>query len=57
MNSFLLDFACLCSYIEKLNSASTHLSLVSFLLDIGKQYSPRCDAAECSVPSGVILFA
>ena len=25
--------------------------------DIGKRYSPRCDAAECSVPSGAILFA
>ena len=27
------------------------------LWDIGKQYSPRCDAAECGVPSGAILFA
>ena len=35
----------------------THLSLASFLWDIGKQHSPRCDAAECGVPSGVILFA
>ena len=25
----------------------THLSLASLLWDIGKQYSPRCDAAEC----------
>ena len=24
----------------------THLSLASFLWDIGKQYSPRCDATE-----------
>ena len=35
----------------------THLSLSSFLWDIGKQNSPRCDAAERGVPSGVILFA
>ena len=35
----------------------THLSLASFLWDIGKQHSPRCDAAERGVPSGVILFA
>ena len=35
----------------------THLSLVSFLWDIGKQHSPRCDAAERGVPSGAILFA
>ena len=35
----------------------THLSLASLLLDIGKQYSSRCDAAERGVPSGAILFA
>ena len=35
----------------------THLSLASLLWDIGKQNSPRCDAAECGVPSGAILFA
>ena len=33
------------------------LSLVSLLWDIGKQNSPRCDAAERGVPSGAILFA
>ena len=33
----------------------TH-SLASFLWDIGKQYSPRCDAAERGVPSGAILL-
>ena len=27
----------------------THLSLASFLWDIGKQKSHRCDAAECGV--------
>ena len=35
----------------------THLSLASLLWDIGKQNSPRCDAAERGVPSGTILFA
>ena len=35
----------------------THISLAAFLWDIGKQNSPRCDAAECGVPSGAILFA
>ena len=35
----------------------THLSLVSLLSDIDKQYSPRCDAAERGVPSGAIMFA
>ena len=35
----------------------THISMVSLLWDIGKQNSPRCDAAECGVPSGAILFA
>ena len=35
----------------------THISLASLLWDIGKRYSPRCDAAERGVPSGAILFA
>ena len=35
----------------------THLSLASLLWDIGKQSSPRCDAAKRGVPSGAILFA
>ena len=35
----------------------THISLSSLLWDIGKQNSPRCDAAERGVPSGAILFA
>ena len=35
----------------------THLSLASLLWDIGKQHSPRCDAAERGVPSRAILFA
>ena len=25
--------------------------------DIGKQYSPRCDATQRGIPSGAILFA
>ena len=39
------------------NCVLTHLSLASLLWDIGKQNSPRCDAAERGVPSGAILFA
>ena len=35
----------------------THISVVSLLWDIGKQHSPRCDAAERGVPSEDILFA
>ena len=35
----------------------THLSLASLLWDMGKQHSPRCDAAERGVPSRAILFA
>ena len=35
----------------------THLSMASFLWDIGKQYSPRCDTTERGVPSEAILFA
>ena len=35
----------------------THLSLASLLWDIGKQHSPRCDAAERGVPPATILFA
>ena len=39
------------------NKNLTHVA--SFLWDIGKQYSPRCDKveAEQGVPSGAILFA
>ena len=35
----------------------THKSLAFFLWDIGKQNSPRCDPAECGVPSGTNMFA
>ena len=38
-------------------SVLTHLRLASLLWDIGKQHSPRCDAAERGVPSVAILFA
>ena len=34
-----------------------YISLASLLKDIGKQNSPRCDAAERGVPSGALLFA
>ena len=48
-----------CILVEELvfMSPLTHLSLASLLWDIGKQNSPRCDAAERGVPSGTILFA
>ena len=35
----------------------THISLASFLWDMGKPNSPSCDAAKRGVPSGAILFA
>ena len=35
----------------------THLSLATLLWDVGKQNSPRWDAAFCGVTSGAILFA
>ena len=35
----------------------THISLASFLWDIGKQNSPRWDAAKRGVSSGAIPFA
>ena len=35
----------------------THISLASFLWDMGKQNIPRCEAAKRGVPSGAILFA
>ena len=43
--------------MTKVGKTLTHLSRASFLWDIGKQHSPRCDAAERGVPSGAILFA
>ena len=35
----------------------THISLMSFLSDKGKQISPRCDATRRGVATGAILFA
>ena len=46
-----------CSKHVYLNCVLTRISLASFLWDIGKQNSPRCDAAKCGDPSGAILFA
>ena len=37
--------------------ALNHISLASFLWDIDKQNSPRCDAAKRGVQSGAILLA
>ena len=33
-------------FLGSTSNGLTHLSLASFLWDIGKQHSPRCDAAE-----------
>ena len=41
----------ICAFIVRV------FGLASFLWDIGKQNSPRCDAAKRGVPSGDILFA
>ena len=41
---------------SRVSKPLTDLSLV-FLWDIGKQYSPRCDAADRGIPYGAILFA
>ena len=35
----------------------THISLASYFWDIGKQYRPRWDSAECGISSGSTLFA
>ena len=35
----------------------TYIILASFLWDIGKQNSPRYDAAKRGIPSGAILFS
>ena len=56
------DFCSLLScYIERyaiiVFRSLTHISLASFLWDIGKENSPRWDAAKRGVPSGAILFA
>ena len=55
--SYLLPkhLVCFCN-VRKMHWL-TYLTLASILWDIGKQYIPRCDAAECGVPSGAILFA
>ena len=45
-----------CNVYLKMMQINT-FKLLSYFWDIGKQYSPRCDAAECGVPSGAILFA
>ena len=44
-------------FSESKNGILSHLSLASLLWDIGKQNSPRWDAAERGVPSGANLFA
>ena len=57
----IVTYTCICVLKKGSSTGSfmclTHISLASFLLDIGKQNSPRCDAAKRGVPSGTILFA
>ena len=48
---------CRSKQLVSVMTSLTHISLASFVWDIGKQNSPRCDAAKCGVPSGAILFA
>ena len=60
INRRLKDVICGCAYLAcfHFEIVLTHISLASFLGDIGKQYSPtRWDAVLCGVPSGAILFA
>ena len=54
-DDILVNFGQLSTILYKQDNCA--LSLVSLLWDIGKQNSPRCDAAERGVPSGAILFA
>ena len=51
------DILCMISLTFIYFISLTRISLASFLSDLGKQHSPRCDAAECGVPSGAMLFA
>ena len=41
----------------KLLTSLTHIGLVLFLSDTGKQYNPRCDFTEYRIPYEAILFA
>ena len=42
-------------FLGSTSNGLTHLSLASFLWDIGKQHSPRCDAPDVT-PQNAILF-
>ena len=54
---YLNDKKIVLCLISSYTSNLTHISLASFLWDIDKYNSPRCDAAKRGVPSGAILFA
>ena len=64
-NALMIQYLDVCGWIRCSHHMILHepshkinsLSLASLLWDIGKQHSPRCDAAERGVPSGAILFA
>ena len=42
---------------SRLSITCNSINLASYLWDLGIQHRPRCDVAECGIPSGVILFA
>ena len=42
---------------DRFSHKEAHISLPSFLWDMGKQNSPRCDAVKPGVLSGAVLFA
>ena len=57
IQSFVLRMYAVSGSNERFSLKLTRLSLASLLWDIGKQNSPRCDAAERGVSSGAIPFA
>ena len=54
--AFLVEYKLIVNNLRRVQTL-THISLASFSWDIGKQNSPRCDAAKRGIPSGAILFA
>ena len=46
-----------CFFCLKIEFFNPYISLASFLWDIGKHISPRCNAAKRGIPSWAVLFA
>ena len=60
LHAFVISYdcdSCINYGLTNFQRILTHINLASFLWDIGKMNSPRCDAAKCGVTSGTILFA